>query len=60
MHRDKYRISQVLESGAAGFVLKDSAFQELNQAIHTVVNDKSIFLSAAIRDLFPDSGEQPF
>ena len=60
MHRDKSRISQVLESGAAGFVLKDSAFQELNQAIHAVVNDKSIFLSAAIRNLFPDSGEQPF
>ena len=60
MHRDKSRISQALESGASGFVLKDSAFHELNQAIHAVVNDKSIFLSAAIRDLFSDSGEQPF
>ena len=58
MNRDKFWISQALESGARGFVLKDSAFQELNQAIHAVVNDKSIFLSAAIRDLFPDSSEK--
>ena len=58
MNRDKFRISQALESGARGFVLKGSAFQELNQAIHAVVNDKSIFLSDAVRDLFPDSVEQ--
>ena len=58
MNRDKFRISQVLESGARGFVLKGSAFQELNQAIHAVVKDKSIFLSDAVRDFFPDSVEQ--
>jgi PAS domain S-box-containing protein len=59
MNHDKFRISQALESGASGFVLKGSAFQVLKRAIHAVVNDKSIFLSADIKDFFPDSDEKP-
>lgn len=58
MNHDKLRISQALESGVSGFVLKGSAFQELRQAIHAVVNDESIFLSANIKAFFPDSDEQ--
>jgi DNA-binding NarL/FixJ family response regulator len=55
MNRDKFRISQALESGASGFVLKGSAFDELHRAIQTVLHEKTIFLSAGIRDMLSDT-----
>jgi two-component system response regulator NreC len=39
MHIDRRVILEMLNAGAAGFLLKDSAFEELIHAIHTVVQN---------------------
>lgn len=41
MHADRRYVAQMLKSGASGYVLKDSAFDELVQAIETVSNGKT-------------------
>ncbi|MEM7397249.1 MAG: response regulator transcription factor, partial [Verrucomicrobiota bacterium] len=37
MHREASLIGRMLESGASGFILKDSAFEEVEKAIETVL-----------------------
>jgi DNA-binding NarL/FixJ family response regulator len=44
MHSDKRFISRALKEGASGYVLKDCAFEELNEAIKTVLSNQ-IYLS---------------
>jgi two-component system response regulator NreC len=44
MHADKRFVSKMLQAGAVGYVLKDSAFQELSEAIETVLQDR-VYLS---------------
>jgi two-component system response regulator NreC len=43
-------VAEMLRAGAKGYVLKESAYEELSQAIHLVVKDK-IYLSPAITNL---------
>lgn len=50
MHRDKRFIVEMLKAGASGYLLKDCAFDELAQAIHTVMRGQ-IYLSPAISDV---------
>jgi DNA-binding NarL/FixJ family response regulator len=50
MHSDRRFVVETLKVGAKGYVLKDSDFTELVQAIHAVVNDR-IYLSQKISDL---------
>jgi DNA-binding NarL/FixJ family response regulator len=50
MHEDKRFITEMLRAGARGYLLKDCAFEELAQAIHTVL-DGRIYLSPRINDL---------
>jgi DNA-binding NarL/FixJ family response regulator len=50
MHSDRRFVVETLKVGAKGYVLKDSDFTELVQAIHVVVNDR-IYLSQKISDL---------
>ncbi len=50
MHSDKRFVMEMLKAGASGYLLKDSAFEELVLAIKTVVSDKT-FMSAKIADL---------
>jgi DNA-binding NarL/FixJ family response regulator len=38
MHADRHYVSGMLSAGASGYVLKDSAFTELKEAILTVMN----------------------
>jgi DNA-binding NarL/FixJ family response regulator len=47
MHSDRRFVLRMLEAGASGYLLKDSAFEELAMAINTVMEGK-IYLSPAI------------
>jgi DNA-binding NarL/FixJ family response regulator len=47
MHSDKRFIAGMLKAGASGYLLKDCAFDELVQAIHTVLLNQ-IYLSPKI------------
>ncbi len=47
MHSDSLFVTEMLKSGAAGYLLKDCAFEELVQAIRTVNSGKT-YLSPSI------------
>ncbi|MFA5422965.1 MAG: response regulator transcription factor [Phycisphaerae bacterium] len=47
MHSDTLFVSEMLKSGASGYLLKDCAFQELKQAIRSVIEGKA-YLSPSI------------
>jgi len=47
MHSDKRYVSEMLKAGAAGYLLKDCAFEELITAIKTIARGK-IYLSPGI------------
>jgi len=46
-HADRRFVTGILAAGAAGYILKDSAFEELCRAIHTVAA-KQVYLSPAV------------
>ena len=50
MHSDRQFVIEMLRAGATGFVLKQAAFEELTNAIHTVAQGRT-FLSSAILDI---------
>lgn len=50
MHSDRRFVMEALKTGIMGYLLKDSAFEELHSAIKTVMNNQ-IFLSSTITDL---------
>jgi RNA polymerase sigma factor (sigma-70 family) len=50
MHSDRRFVLEMLKSGAKGYLLKDSAFDEMAEAIKAVSNGKT-YLSAQITDL---------
>lgn len=41
MHSDRRYVAQMLKAGASGYMLKDSAFEELAQAIETVAKGRT-------------------
>jgi DNA-binding NarL/FixJ family response regulator len=47
MHSDSLFVTEMLKNGAAGYLLKDCAFEELTRAIRTVIDDKT-YLSPSI------------
>ena len=47
MHSDAIYVTEMLKSGASGYLLKDCAFEELTRAIRTVAEGKT-YLSPAI------------
>ena len=47
MHSDALFVTEMLKSGAAGYLLKDCAFEELTTAIRTVLSGRT-FLSPSI------------
>jgi len=53
MHSDRRYVSQMLRAGALGYLVKDSAFEELNQAVRAVVAGKP-YLSAVITGALVD------
>jgi two-component system response regulator NreC len=50
VHSDKRFVIEMLNAGASGYLLKDSAFEELANAIRTVMSNRS-YLSPAITDI---------
>lgn len=50
MYADRRYVVEMLRSGALGYILKESAFDELVQAIHTVAKGQT-FLSSRIADV---------
>jgi DNA-binding NarL/FixJ family response regulator len=50
MHSDRRFMAEILKAGAAGYLLKDAAYEELAGAIRTVVADK-MYLSPRIADV---------
>ena len=47
MHADRRFVSEMLRAGALGYLVKDSAFEELHQAVRTVMEGRP-YLSAVI------------
>jgi len=47
MHSDTLFVSEMLKSGASGYLLKDCAFEELEQAVRTIIQGKA-YLSPSI------------
>jgi DNA-binding NarL/FixJ family response regulator len=47
MHSDALFVTEMLKNGAAGYLLKDCAFEELTRAIRTVIDNKT-YLSPSI------------
>jgi two-component system, NarL family, response regulator NreC len=50
MHSDKRFVLEMLKAGASGYLLKDSAFEELISAIHTVMSNQR-YLSPKVTDV---------
>ena len=50
MHSDRKFVMEMLSAGASGYMLKDSAFEELDKALHTVINDQT-YMSPKIVDI---------
>ncbi len=53
MHSDRLFVSEMLKSGACGYLLKDCAFEELARAIRAVIDGKT-YLSPAISGVVVD------
>jgi DNA-binding NarL/FixJ family response regulator len=53
MHADKRYIMEMLKAGAAGYLLKDSAFEEVAGAIRTALDNKT-YLSPAVSEIVID------
>jgi len=49
MHSDRKFVREMLSAGASGYMLKDSAFEELDKALRTVMNNQT-YLSLGIAD----------
>jgi DNA-binding NarL/FixJ family response regulator len=47
MHSDRRFVSEMVRAGAQGYLVKDSAFEELNLAVRTVMSNRP-YLSAVI------------
>jgi DNA-binding NarL/FixJ family response regulator len=53
MHSDSLFVSEMLKNGACGYLLKDCAFEELEQAIRAVIDGKA-YLSPSISGVVVD------
>jgi DNA-binding NarL/FixJ family response regulator len=53
MHSDRRYVTEMLKAGAAGYLLKDSAFEELLEAIRTVMKGRT-YLSPGIAETVVD------
>lgn len=53
MHSDRRYVAQMLKAGASGYILKNSAFGELAQAITTVMKGE-VYLSPAVAETVVD------
>ena len=54
MHSDKKFVTEMLKAGASGYLLKNCAFEELAEAIRTIMSGK-VYLSPSITNVVIDS-----
>lgn len=54
MHSDRRFVSGALQAGASGYILKNSAFNDLVQAIHTVIAQQT-YLSPQIAEILVEN-----
>jgi DNA-binding NarL/FixJ family response regulator len=54
MHYDKQFISEIFKAGAAGYLIKDSAFDELEHAVRVVMDNKT-YINPQIASLVVES-----
>jgi DNA-binding NarL/FixJ family response regulator len=54
MHHDKQFVSEIFKAGASGYLIKDSAFDELDHAIRIVMNGKT-YINPKIASLVVES-----
>ena len=54
MHYDKQFVSEIFKAGASGYLIKDSAFDELEHAIHVVMDGKT-YMNPQIANLVIES-----
>ena len=59
MHSNKYLIDTMIASGASGYVLKETAFNELYDAVKEV-NKGNFYLTSSIAEMYADSKESVF
>lgn len=59
MHSDRRFVSNMLKAGASGYLLKDSAFEELATAIQTVMSGKSYLSREVAHIVVQDYVEGP-
>jgi DNA-binding NarL/FixJ family response regulator len=59
MHADEAYLTQILQAGATGYLLKDSADVDLIQAVAAVAQGKSFFSPAIARVMLDDYVRQP-
>ncbi|RJQ43123.1 MAG: DNA-binding response regulator [Nitrospiraceae bacterium] len=63
MHYDKHFVSEIFKAGASGYLLKDCAFDEMAQAIHVVMDNKTYInpqiASLLVESLINDSPSRP-
>lgn len=59
MHESREYILKMIQTGAAGYVLKDVSADELINAIQTVFNGGTYFSSGASQSLFSEFGTKP-
>ncbi|MFH1146461.1 MAG: response regulator transcription factor [Pseudomonadota bacterium] len=51
VHADRRLVIQLIRAGASGYLLKDCTFEELTDAIRTVVEQNTVYLSPRIADV---------
>ncbi|HLK64496.1 MAG TPA: response regulator transcription factor [Bryobacteraceae bacterium] len=54
MHSDRRFVSEMIRAGALGYLVKDSAFEELNQAVRTVMQNRPYLSSVITGSLVED------
>ena len=54
MHHDKHFVSEIFKAGASGYLVKDSAFDELENAIRIVVDGKT-YMNPQVANLVIES-----
>lgn len=59
MHSDKRFVIEMLKAGASGYILKDCAFDELIDAIHTVIKNKNYLSSELAGTVLDDFIREP-
>ena len=59
MHSDRRFVSEMVRAGALGYLVKDSAFEELSQAVRTVIANRPYFSAVITGLLVEDFVRQP-